>query len=72
MKCLLYVYECPSLPTVLTQVGSYLLEAAPGAKYKATLSVAHGAGLRASEVLSLKVSDVDSPRKLLASARQGT
>jgi integrase/recombinase XerD len=36
-----------------------LLEAAPGPKYKAALSAAYGAGLRVSEVVSLKVSDVD-------------
>ena len=42
-----------------------LLDAAPSAKYKAALSVAYGAGLRASEVLSLKVSDIDSARMLL-------
>ncbi len=35
------------------------------AKYKAALSVAYGAGLRASEVLSLKVSDIDSGRMVL-------
>ena len=33
-----------------------LLEAAPGLKYKAALSVAYGAGLRVSEVANLKVS----------------
>ena len=43
-----------------------LLDAAPSAKYKAALSVAYGAGLRASEVLSLKVSDIDSARMLYA------
>ena len=37
-----------------------LLDAAPGLKYKAALSVAYGAGLRATEVVSLKVSDIDS------------
>ena len=44
-----------------------LLEAAPGPglKYKAALSVAYGAGLRASEVVSLKVSDIDSKRLLI-------
>ena len=42
-----------------------LLDAAPSAKYKAALSVAYGAGLRASEVVSLKVSDIDSARMLL-------
>jgi integrase/recombinase XerD len=30
-------------------------EAAPALKYKAALSVAYGAGLRVSEVVSLKV-----------------
>ena len=41
------------------------LEAAPGPKYKAALSAAYGAGLRVSEVVALKVSDVDSRRMLL-------
>jgi integrase len=36
------------------------LEAAPGPKYKAALSAAYGAGLRVSELVALKVSDVDS------------
>jgi len=66
LKCLFHVYESPRLPTVLTQEEvARLLDAAPGAKYKAALSVAYGAGLRASEVLSLKVSDIDSGRMLL-------
>jgi integrase/recombinase XerD len=42
-----------------------LLDAAPGLKYKAALSVAYGAGLRASEVISLKVSDIDSARMVI-------
>jgi integrase/recombinase XerD len=42
-----------------------LLEAAPGLKYKAALSVAYGAGLRVSEVANLKVSDIDSGRMML-------
>jgi site-specific recombinase XerD len=41
------------------------LEAAPGIKYKAALSVAYGAGLRVSEVAFLKVSDIDSKRMML-------
>jgi integrase/recombinase XerD len=41
------------------------LEAAPGPKYKAALSAGYGAGLRVSEVVALKVSDVDSRRMLL-------
>jgi site-specific recombinase XerD len=36
-----------------------LLDAAPGLKAKAALSVSYGAGLRASEVVSLKVTDID-------------
>ena len=41
------------------------LEAAPGLKYKAALSVAYGAGLRVSEVVALKVSDIDSARMMI-------
>ena len=42
-----------------------MLEAAPGLKYKAALSVAYGAGLRVSEVVALKVSDIDSGRMMI-------
>ena len=42
-----------------------LLDAGPGLKYRAALSVAYGAGLRASEVVSLKVSDIDSERMVI-------
>jgi integrase/recombinase XerD len=42
-----------------------LLDAASCAKHKAALSAAYGAGLRASEVVSLKVSDIDSTRMVL-------
>jgi hypothetical protein len=53
------------LPRVLSpeDIGR-LIEAAPGPglKYKAALSVAYGAGLRAAEVAALKVSDIDSKR----------
>ena len=44
-----------------------LLEAAPGPglKYKAALSVAYGAGLRRSEVVALRVCDIDSKRMLI-------
>jgi integrase/recombinase XerD len=56
------------LPRVLSpeEVGR-LLEAAPGPglKYKAVLSVAYGAGLRAGEVVMLRVSDIDSKRMLI-------
>ena len=53
-------------PVVLSQEEvARLLEAAPGLKYKAALSVAYGAGLRVSEVANLKVSDIDSQRMML-------
>src|SRR5450631_1723272 len=51
------------LPRVLSpDEVARLIEAAPGPglKYKAALSVAYGAGLRASEVVTLKVADIDS------------
>ena len=35
-------------------------DAEPGPKYRAALSVAYGAGLRAAEAVSLKVSDINS------------
>jgi site-specific recombinase XerD len=54
------------LPEVLSpEEVALLLEAAPGPRYKAALSAAYGAGLRVSEVVSLKVSDVDSTRMML-------
>ena len=53
-------------PVVLSQEEvARLLQAAPGLKYKAALSVAYGAGLRVSEVAHLKVSDIDSERMML-------
>ena len=54
------------LPAVLSaeEVGQ-LLESAPGIKYKAILGAAYGAGLRVSEVASLKVDDIDSTRMLI-------
>jgi hypothetical protein len=54
------------LPDVLSveEVGR-LLDAAPGIKYKAILGTAYGAGLRVSEVSSLKVDDIDSTRMLI-------
>ena len=56
------------LPVVLSpEEVARLLDCAPGPglKYKAALSVAYGAGLRASEVVTLKVSDIDSTREIL-------
>ncbi len=41
------------------------LDAAPEPKYKAASSVAHGTGLRLSEVAALKVSDIDGKRMVI-------
>ena len=61
-----FVREPRKLPVILSpEEVARLLEAAPGLKYKAALSVAYGAGLRASEVVSLKVCDIDSARMLI-------
>ena len=60
------VRQAQKLPVVLTQEeAARLLEAAPGAKYKAALGVAYGAGLRVSEVANLKISDIDRDRMVL-------
>ena len=53
------VREPRKLPVILSpQEVTRLLDAAPGLKYRAALSAAYGAGLRASEVVSLKLSDI--------------
>ena len=63
---LTFVREPRKLPAVLSpEEVARLLEAAPGPKYKAALSAAYAAGLRVSEVVALKVSDIDSERLLL-------
>jgi site-specific recombinase XerD len=54
------------LPAVLSaDEVTLLLQAAPGPKYKAAFATAYGAGLRVSEVVALRVGDVDSERMLL-------
>jgi len=60
------VREPSKLPVVLSpEEVARLLDAAPGLKHRAALSVAYGAGLRASEVVSLKLSDIDSERMVI-------
>ncbi len=61
-----FIREPRKLPVVLNpEEVARLLDAAPGLKYKAALSVAYGAGLRAAEVVSLKISDIDSERMII-------
>src|SRR6516225_27650 len=66
------------IPTVLSvEEVTLLLHAASAPKYKAAFATAYGAGLRVSEVVTLKVGDIDSERMLLRvergkGARTGT
>ena len=54
------------LPIVLSREEvARLLAAADNLKHQTALAVAYGAGLRASEVVSLKISDIDSQRMTL-------
>ncbi|WAR46122.1 tyrosine-type recombinase/integrase [Methylomonas rapida] len=60
------VHEPRKLPVVLSREEvARLLAAADNLKHQTALSVAYGAGLRASEVVALKVSDIDSQRMTL-------
>jgi integrase/recombinase XerD len=55
-----------TLPGVLSREEvARLIVAAPNLKYQTALSIAYGTGLRASEVIGLKVSDIDSQRMTL-------
>jgi integrase/recombinase XerD len=54
------------LPEVLSpEEVALLLHCAPSLKHKAALSVAYGCGLRVSEIVHLKVGDIDSARMLI-------
>jgi len=54
------------IPAVLSvEEVTLLLRAATAPKYKAAFATAYGAGLRVSEVVALKVGDIDSARMLL-------
>jgi len=60
------VHEPHRLPVVLSREEvARLLAAVRSPKHRAALSVAYGAGLRASEVVALKVGDVDGARMTL-------
>jgi integrase/recombinase XerD len=54
------------LPVVLSpEEVALLLAHAPSLKYRAALSIAYGCGLRVSEIVNLKVTDIDSARMLI-------
>src|SRR5262249_8143291 len=61
-----YAREPRKLPLVLSadEVVRFL-EAVPGLKSRTALTTAYAAGLRASEAVRLKVSDIDSGRMLI-------
>lgn len=60
------VREPRKLPVVLSpDEVRRLLQATTNVKYKAALATAYGAGLRASEVTHLKVTDIDSQRMMI-------
>jgi integrase/recombinase XerD len=65
-KPLAFIHEpCRMLIVLSPDEVARFLEAPPGIKYKAALSVAYGAGLRVSEVVALKISAIDSKRMIL-------
>ena len=60
------VFVPRTLPVVLSrEEAQRLIAAADNIKHQTALSVAYGAGLRASEVVGLKVTDIDSQRMVL-------
>jgi integrase/recombinase XerD len=61
-----YIAEPQKIPLVLSpEEVRRLLDAAPSFKCRLLLSLAYGCGLRASEVVSLKVSDIDSAQMVI-------
>jgi integrase len=66
LKNISLVHQPRTLPAVLTpDEVRQLLQAVSSLKYQAALSVAYGAGLRASEITHLRVTDIDSERMLI-------
>jgi integrase/recombinase XerD len=61
-----YIAEPQKIPVVLSpEEVRRLLDAAPSFKCRLLLSLAYGCGLRACEVVSLKVSDIDSAQMVI-------
>jgi integrase len=61
-----YIAEPQKIPLVLSpEEVRRLLDAAPGFKCRLLLNLAYGCGLRASEVVSLKVCDIDSAQMVI-------
>jgi integrase/recombinase XerD len=64
--CIISAKEPRKLPVVLSadEVVQFL-QAVPGLRNRAALTTAYGAGLRVSEVTALRVTDIDSSRKVI-------
>ena len=61
-----YVHVPQKLPVVLSrEEAARLIAAASNLKYHTALSIAYGTGLRVSEIVALKVGDIDSERMTL-------
>ena len=61
-----HVHEPRKIPVVLgLEEVTRVLQSAGSLKYQAALGVAYGAGLRASEVVHLSVTDIDSERMVI-------
>jgi integrase/recombinase XerD len=66
LKKIKRLYEPRKIPEVLSaEEVTRVLEAAGSLKYKAALSVAYGSGLRGSEIVHLKIADIDSDRMII-------
>ena len=66
MKHTSHVHQPRKLPVILSvEEITQLLQAAGSLKYQAALGVSYGAGLRASEVVHLTVTDIDSKRRVI-------
>jgi site-specific recombinase XerD len=66
MRKMRHIHEPRRLPEILNQDEvTRLLKAAANLKYRAALGVAYGAGLRASEVVHVKITDIDSERMII-------
>src|ERR1022692_546676 len=65
-ECFPRVRRAHKLPVVLSpEEVARFFEYVPSLRYRAALMACYGAGLRISEAVSLKVSDIDSKRKLI-------
>lgn len=66
LKRIKRVNQPRKLPEILSvEEVTRLIDAAESLKYKAALSTSYGAGLRAAEVVNLRISDIDSERMII-------